>query len=211
MFSRERYSVWLALGLLMASVQVAHSRQEDPIVGVWECVATRADSSVFFVYQVYHGDKIWSASSASDLFGPGFSSRGGLQGVWEREGDISDRIYRSKSIEILYQNHDETIRRGAGFRDGYGGRFFVDQFVELIEGPTRLEDTLCAGENSGIPACNAPDSEIRISQVRDCNQDGNVDPDEECFLVTGIKPSLFCKRMESVFDDGDVTNIPPSP
>ena len=78
---RERYSVWLALGLLVASVQVAHSNQEDPIVGVWECIATRADSSIFFVYMVYHADKIWSASSASDLFGSGFSSRGGLQGV----------------------------------------------------------------------------------------------------------------------------------
>ena len=227
---RERHSVWLALGLLMASVQVAHSNQEDPIVGVWECVATRADSSIFFVYMVYHADKIWSASSASDLFGSGFSSRGGLQGVWEHEGEISDRIYRSKSIEILYRNHDEKsgrgrvfrdhyggqfhdekMRRGPVFRDEYGGRFFVDQFVELMEGPSRLEDTLCAGDNSGIPACNAPDSEIRISQVRDCNEDGNVDPDEECFLVEGIKPSLFCKRMESVFDEGDVTNILPSP
>ncbi len=87
----------------------------------------------------------------------------------------------------------------------------MDQFVELIEGRDRFEDILCAGENSGVPSCNAPDSEIRISQVRDCNADGDVDPDEECFLVTGIKPSLFCKRMESVFDDGDVTNIPPSP
>jgi len=184
MFIKKKYFVLGLLIMVAFQVNSALALPGAKIEGVWRCTASRPDSSTFPLTLIFHPDGTMAASSGSDLFGAGYSSRGGLIGEWEKVGS---NLYNYKSLENLYKNVNETI--ASGFRDKIGGTFYVN--VTFYFDPD--SDTLCSGfspSNSCSDVPGAPSEAITL--LKRISNDGTDN-------FSTDKASNKCVRLETVF------------
>jgi hypothetical protein len=166
----------------------------DPFVGVWECPATRPDSTMFVVYYTFSADGTVRLASGSDLFSAGYSSRGGGTGVWSA---TTDGRYHLKTVEILYRNQNEMLDVSAGgtvmlsgVRDVALGRFYVDATYSIRK-DSAGKDTLCSGNAASNEADPCPDGSV--TKLLRVNFDGTVT------LPSGTLARARCRRLEDVF------------
>jgi hypothetical protein len=148
---------------------------------------------MFVVYQIYNSDGTFHLSSGSDLFAPGYSSRGGGNGFWTATPDG----YHAKSVELLYHNQNESldVSGGAtvmvtGLRDQAIGRFYVDQIMAMRKG-TDGKVTLCSGNAASNETDMCPPA--AVTKLYRVNFDGTVT------LPMATPARARCKRLEDVF------------